>query len=340
MNAFVLVRHGDGPQAFELRELDDPEPGKGEARIAVDTFGLNFADVMASLGLYRDAPPLPAVLGYDVVGRIDKLGNGLKGFREGMRVVAMTRFGGFATEAIATSNGMCEIPDDFDAASATALSTQFVTAWYAAKEMICLHPGDRVLIHAAAGGVGSALVQLAKQSGCTVFGTTGSAWKMKHLEELGVDYPLCTAAEDFERAYRASDGAKPLDVVFDSIGGASVRKGLRMLGSGGRLVSYGVADMMGGAHNLPRSLRTVLSFGFPHPVFLLMRSKSLIGVNMLRIADDRPDIIRRCLREVVARGVKGELKPVVDKVLSSCEFARGFESLRKRETVGKVTVHW
>ena len=109
MNAFVLVKHSDGPQAFELRELDDPEPGKGEARIAVDTFGLNFADVMASLGLYRDAPPLPAVLGYDVVGRIDKLGIGLKGFREGMRVVAMTRFGGYATEAIATSNGSINV---------------------------------------------------------------------------------------------------------------------------------------------------------------------------------------------------------------------------------------
>jgi NADPH:quinone reductase-like Zn-dependent oxidoreductase len=340
MKAFVLVRHGEASRAFELREMEDPVPGPGQARVAVEMFGLNFADVMARLGLYRDTPPIPAVLGYAVVGRIDRVGEGMGTFREGMRVVAMTRFGGYAMMALATRHGLFEIPEDFDAATATALATQYVTAWYAAAELVRLHPGDRVLVQGAAGGVGTALVQIAKQHGCVVYGTTGSPDKMKHLREAGVDYPLCTAGSSFDSEYRRASGRKPLDVVFDSLGGSGVRKGLQLLGSGGRMVSYGVSSMVGSAHTLPSSVRTLLAFGFPHPLILLLQSKSLLAVNMLRIADDRPDIIQRCLQEVASRGVKGELRPVVGKVFPAREFAAAHEWLRERKSIGKVAVKW
>jgi NADPH:quinone reductase-like Zn-dependent oxidoreductase len=340
MKAFVLVKHGDASKAFELRELDDPVPGPGQVRVAVETFGLNFADVMARLGLYRDAPQLPAVLGYDVVGRIDMVGDGVTGFSTGMRVVAMTRFGGYATRALTDTHGMAEIPDDYCAATATALATQYVTAWYAAEELVRLHPGDSVLIQGAAGGVGTALVQIAKLRGCTVYGTTGSRGKMDHLKEIGVDVPLCTADSAFDIEYRKAAGRKPLDVIFDSLGGAGVRKGLHLLGSGGRLVSYGVADMVGSQHTFPSSVRTLLAFGFPHPLILLLQSKSLLGINMLRIADDRPDVIQRCLTSVVHRGISGELRPVLGKVFPAAEFFAAHEWLRKRQSIGKIAVRW
>ena len=216
-----------------------------------------------------------------------------------MRVVAMTRFGGYATLALSATYGVFEIPEGFGAAAATALATQYVTAWYAGVELVRLHPGDRVLVQGAAGGVGTALVQIARLYGCVIFGTTGTPGKVNHLAEIGVDVPLCTLGSGFDAEYRRVSGGKSLDVIFDSLGGAGVRKGLRLLGSGGRLVSYGVVDMVGSQHTFPSSVRTLLAFGFPHPLVLLLHSKSLLGINMLRIADDRPDIIGRCLAEVV-----------------------------------------
>jgi len=340
MKAFVLVRHGDASRAFELREMEDPVPDRGQVRIAVEVFGLNFADVMARLGLYQDAPPFPAVLGYDVVGRIDRLGEGVKGFRKGMRVVAMTRFGGYATLALASTFGVVEIPDGLNAGTATAFATQYVTACYAAEELVRLHPADRVLVQGAAGGVGTALVQIAKLRGSVVYGTTGTPAKMDHLKEIGVDIPLCTAGSSFDVEYRKVSGGKPLDVIFDSLGGAGVRKGLRLLGSGGRLVSYGVADMVGAQHTFPNSIRTLLAFGFPHPLVLLLQSKSLLGINMLRIADDRPDIIQRCLESVVMRGIKGELRPVLGREFPASEFSAAHEWLRRRQSMGKIAVRW
>jgi NADPH2:quinone reductase len=207
-------------------------------------------------------------------------------------------------------------------------------------ELTRLHAGDRVLIHAAAGGVGTALVQIAKMHGCTVFGTTGTQSKMSHLRKLGVDYPLCTSEADFAEEYRRIAGQTPLDVIYDPLGGSTVRKGLHLLGSGGRLVCYGASNMVAPTPNLPHSLRTVLSFGFPHPVVLLLHSKSLIGINLLRIADDHPEIIRRCIDEVLPRAIRGELCPVVGRVFPVSELALAHEFLRNRSSVGKVALRW
>jgi NADPH:quinone reductase-like Zn-dependent oxidoreductase len=156
MRAAVLVRDGPVDKAFGIRELPDPLPTAEEVRITVDAFGLNFGDVMARRGMYPDAPAPPSILGFDAVG-----GN-ITHLRPGMRVVAMTRFGAYATKTVATRFGVVPIPDDLDASAATALARQYVTAWFAAMEQLTLQPGNRVLIHAAAGGVGTALVQIAK----------------------------------------------------------------------------------------------------------------------------------------------------------------------------------
>jgi NADPH2:quinone reductase len=340
MKAAVLVRRGDAARAFELQDLPDPIPGRGEIRINVEFSGLNFADVLVRLGLYRDAPPLPLVLGYDVVGRIDAVGPDCGTLNSGMRVVAMTRFGGYAARALSRCYGVVPVPEEYDGVKATALATQFTTAWFAAEEMVCLHEGDRVLIHSAGGGLGTALVQIAKRHGCTVFGTTGSPEKVAYLRSLGVDDPICTAETNFEEEYHRVAQGKPLDVIFDPLGGSFTRRGLRLLGSGGRIVCLGVMDMVSRKPNLLRSLRTVLSFGFPHPVMLMLQSKGIIGVNMLRIGDNRPDVIQRCLRECVTRGVAGELRPVVGGVFPAEEISNAHEALESRTTRGKLALRW
>jgi NADPH2:quinone reductase len=130
-------------------------------------------------------------------------------------------------------------------AAATALGTQFCTAWYSAEEMVQLHKGDHVLIQAAAGGVGSALVQIAKRKGCIVYGTSSAPEKIKFLEELGVDHPINYRTHDFEKEIRKIRQGKGLDIVFDSIGGAAFKKGMRLLDPGGRMVFFGVSEMAG-----------------------------------------------------------------------------------------------
>src|SRR5262249_21947695 len=186
MQAMVLVRTGDAAQAFERRELSTPEPGPGQVRVAVEGFGLNYADVSARQGLYQDAPPMPSVIGYEVVGRVDALGAGVDTCAVGQRVTALTRFGGYATQAVTDARAVAPLPDHLAVGVAAALPTQGCTAYYMAEEMVRLQPGDHVLVHAAAGGVGTLLVQLCKWRGCVVYGTAGAEDKLAVLRDLGV----------------------------------------------------------------------------------------------------------------------------------------------------------
>jgi NADPH:quinone reductase-like Zn-dependent oxidoreductase len=178
MKAAVLVRKGDASKAFEIREVPTPKIKAGEVLIRVEGFGLNFADVMARQGLYADAPPMPSILGYDVAGTVMEIAPDVSNIKVGDRVAAMTRFGGYAEYVAAMAMGTAKINDNVPVGEATALTTQYCTAYYAAAEVINLHEGDKVLIHSAAGGVGTALLQYAKFKNCEIFATAGSAAKL------------------------------------------------------------------------------------------------------------------------------------------------------------------
>ena len=340
MEAMYLVRTGDAAQAFERREAPTPEPAAGQIRVAVEGFGLNYADVVARHGLYQDAPPMPSIIGYEVVGRVDALGVGVDGFTPGQRVAALTRFGGYATHALTDARAAAPIPEDLDVGVAAALPTQGCTAYYMAEEMVRLQPGDHVLVHAAAGGVGTLLVQLCKRRGCVVYGTAGSDDKLGLLRELGVDHPINYRTADFADAVRRLRGDAGLDVIFDSIGGATTRRGMALLGAGGRMVGFGAADHTPGRLQILRSLRFLASFGFPHPVLLLMRSRAFIGVNMLRIADSRPLVLQRCLRAVVDLALKGELRAIVGGRFPVAQLGAAHALLESRRSTGKIVVTW
>ena len=169
MKAAVLVKNGHAATAFEIREVPKPALAKGQVLIKVECFGLNFADVMARQGMYKEAPPIPAILGYDVAGTVEEVSDGVINVKPGDKVFAMTRFGGYAEYAVTNSSAVALIPNNISSAAATALATQYCTAYYAAAEMVNLHEGDKVLIHAGAGGVGIALIQYATYKGCEIF---------------------------------------------------------------------------------------------------------------------------------------------------------------------------
>lgn len=340
MRVFALVKNGAADEAFELREQATPTPKSGELLIESEGFGLNFADVMARLGIYRDCPPLPAVIGYENVGRIKAIGAGVEGFEIGKRVLAFTRFGGYADHVISPAMAVAKIPERFSVGEATALATQYITAYFAAEETVSLYRGDHVLIHAAAGGVGTALVQLLKRKGCVIFGTAGSEEKMEYLRELGVDYPINYREVDYQTEVEKLGFGRKLDATFNPIGGDYVKKDFKLLGPGGRLVLYGASKMTEARGNIIKMLKLLFGFGWWSPIEFVTKSTALIGINMLRIADHKPEAFQRSLRAVIDLAESGAIKPTVGKEYSYTQLSDAHAYLEGRKSIGKVAVKW
>lgn len=341
MKSIYLIKHGDSKDAFDIRETEIPKIEDDEVIIKVHAIGLNFADVLARRGLYPDAPKNPAVLGYDVAGVIHSKGKAVSHVEIGQRVAALTRFGGYTEYAKTFAEGVAVIPDNISFEEATALATQGCTAYYCAEESVQLHAGDNVLVHAAAGGVGSILVQYAKHKGCKVYGTA-SAKKQDFLRELGVDVPIDYTSQNFDEIISKDlMEDQQLDVIFDSIGGSVFKKGMKTLGQGGRMVTYGAASQMDkGKKSLIATLKVGLGFGIFSPIALLMKSQSIISVNMLRIADHRKQIFKHVFEQVMDLSGQGILKPKVGKVFNVDEFAEAHTFLEQRKSIGKVVVNW
>ncbi|MEQ8471313.1 MAG: zinc-binding dehydrogenase [Marinoscillum sp.] len=338
--SFVLVKNGSADSAFQLKEQDIPSPGPGQVLIESEGFGLNFADVMARLGIYKECPPLPTVIGYENVGRIKELGDGVKGFMVGDRVLTFTRFGGYTDHVISSEMAIAKISDSLSVGEATALATQYITAYYAAEEATNLFEGDCVLVHAAAGGVGTALVQLLKNKGCTVFGTAGSQEKLDYLKSLGVDYPINYRQTDYLEEIQKLGFGKKIDATFNPVGGNYVKKDFELLNAGGRVLIYGASKLTEARGNPFKILKLVFGFGFWNPIKLVSTSKSLIGINMLKIADYKPATFQRCLKAVIALAESGKIKPTVGQEFDFKNLAEAHNYLEGRQSIGKVAIKW
>lgn len=339
MKSAFLVRNGDPLRAFEVRESDKAVPGVGQVGITVECFGLNYADVQARNGLYKAAPPIPSVLGYEVVGTITETGEGVDPVWLGKRVVAFTRFGGYSEYAVTPVEAVAEI-GDLDAGEATCIATQFVTAWYMTHEAIRLNEGDYVLVHAGAGGVGTALIQMCKDNGCYVIATAGSADKLKFMQEQGADLTINYRAEDYEKVIREKLKGRKLDATFNAIAGSTFKKDFSLVGTGGKVLLFGAAELSGTKWGIFSKLNFVRKMGLMLPIVLLAQSKSLIGVNMLNIGDDRPEILRRCLLAATSKVRSGQYKPVVGKSFHISELGEAHAYLESRKSIGKVVVYW
>ncbi|ALM07755.1 hypothetical protein SB49_08035 [Sediminicola sp. YIK13] len=339
MRAAFLVKYGASQTAFEVRETEKPILSPDQVLIKVAAFGLNFADVMARLGLYKAAPPLPAILGYDVVGHVEECGSNISRLKAGDRVVALTRFGGYAEYAVAEEAMAHKIPETFSAGIAVALATQYSTAYFLSHTMANLQEGDRVLVHAAAGGVGTALVQLALLKKCMVFGTCSSMEKIEYVKKLGVHHPINYKKVDFEKEVRLLNKDTGLDVIFDPVGGTSVRKGFRLLGAGGRLLTFGVSSMNKNPSFFGK-LKVLFQFGVYHPLQFLGGSKGMIGVNMLTVGEERPDKVANAMKAVIQLTEKGDLNPFVGAEYKIEQLAEAHQFLESRKSMGKIVVKW
>ncbi|WP_300666306.1 zinc-binding dehydrogenase, partial [Fluviicola sp.] len=216
--AFHLIKKGNAESAFELRSTTLPELKSKQVLIEVQAFGLNYADVMARLGLYREAPPMPCVIGYEVVGLITEVGSEVDSALLGKRVVGFCRFGGYSKHVI-TEEYAVSVIDEMDAGVALSLATQFVTAYYMVYRSANVHAGERVLIHAAAGGVGTALIQLCKMKGAYVIAKVSSKEKETLVRNLGADEVINYKEGDYSEKIAALLSKDRLDVSFNPVAG-------------------------------------------------------------------------------------------------------------------------
>src|SRR5687768_7030601 len=222
-----------------------PSPGAGEVRIAVQAIGVNFADCVVRMGLYESAKVYggyPLTPGFEVSGTVDAVGQGVKKWRAGDEVMAVTRFGGYASAVVVPEGQVFARPKGFGVKEAAAFPAVHLTAWYALRELVRVRKGTTVLVHSAAGGVGSAMVQLAKASGATVVGVVGSTHKVELVRALGADHVIDKSAEDL---WKTAERISPegYEVIADANGVETIKGSYRHLAATGKLVVYGFATM-------------------------------------------------------------------------------------------------
>lgn len=338
----VWITKSGSPEVIEVREARDPIPGTGEVRIRVEAAGLNFADILARQGIYPDAPKLPAVLGYEVAGTVDALGEGVDDLTVGMPVLSMTRFGGHSSMVCVPRRQVFVRPDNMTAEEGAALPVTYLTTFQAVVVMGGIRHADEigrpvsVLVHAAAGGVGCSAVDLGRYYGAQMLGTS-SPGKHDFARERGYDALIdYTRSNWTEEVLSLTDG-KGVDLVLDPLGGRSWAQSLKLLRPGGRLVVYGIAEASGkGKLGLLRTALNVPWSGLT-PFTLMNKNRGILGVNMGRLWKEGEEIAR-WMNRLLELYREGFVRPYVGRRFAFEQAAESHEYLESRKSVGKVVL--
>src|SRR4051812_21212897 len=335
MRQVVIPRHGP-PEVFEVREVPDPIAADGEIRIRVRAAGVNFADVLARIGLYPDAPKPPVVVGYEVAGVVEAVGGGVTSHREGERVVALTRFGGYADRVVVPAAQAFRFPDELSDAEAAAVPVTYLTAALALYRMAAITAGETVLVHNAGGGLGIAATQLARLRRATVIGTA-SAGKHDALRSFGVDHAIDYRNANVETEVKRLTKGRGVDVILDPIGGASFGASYRMLAPLGRLVMLGISSMSGEKRSTWRVLRSWWAMKSFDPLSLINRNRGVFGLNVGHLWDERRQL--QPLMELIMTELSaGRLVPIVARSFPLDRVADAHRFIQARSNIGKVVL--
>jgi len=316
MRAIRIDEFG-GPEVLRLVDAPEPEPGEGQVLVKVSRAGINYADTMARRDMYVQKQSLPFTPGVEVAGTVERSADGLE---SGQRVAALVS-GAYAEYAVGPAALAVPVPDGMEDGQALAVLLQGLTAWHILKTSARLEEGESVVVHAAAGGVGSLAVQLAKRFGAgRVIATASSDEKRELAEELGADVALDSRADDLTEALKEANGGKSVDIVLEMAGGSVFDQSLAALAPFGRLVTYGAAS--GKANE-------VSTFD------LLGTSRAVIGFYLNHVfgADERAT---KPLQEMLEAVASGELRPIVGTTYPLSEASRAHEEMEGRGTSGKL----
>ncbi len=335
MRQVVIPRHGP-PEVFEVREVPDPVPADGEMLIRVRAAGVNFADVLARIGLYPDAPKPPVVVGYEVAGIVEAVGPGVTSAHEGDRVVALTRFGGYADRVVVPAAQAFRFPDELSDAEAAAVPVTYLTAALALYRMAAISAGETVLVHNAGGGLGIAATQLARLRRTKVIGTASAA-KHDALRSFGVEDVIDYRHANVEAEVRRITRGRGVDVILDPIGGRSFTTSYRLLAPLGRLIMVGVSSVASERRSGWRVLRAWWSMPSFKPLSMMNRNRGVFGLNVGHLWDERrhlQPIMDLLMTELSA----GRLQPIVARTFPLERAAEAHRFIQNRANIGKVVL--
>jgi NADPH2:quinone reductase len=319
----VLCSSWGEPSGLALGDLPMPEPGPGQVRLRVHAAGVNFADTLMIAGKYQDKPTLPFVPGLEAAGVVDAVGADVSGFKPGDRIIALPERGAFAEFALARAADCFAVPDAMPFDIAAGFPVTYGTAHGGLDWRARLKPGEWLLVHGAAGGVGLAVVEVGKAMGATVIATAGGPDKLAIARAHGADHLIDYAHEDIRARVKALTQDRGADVVFDPVGGDAFDASLRCINWDGRIVVVGFAS--GRVPQVPANI-------------LLVKNIAVIGLYWGAYRQREPARLRDSFRQLFAWYAEGRLKPHVSHRLDLAEAGRALDLLRQRKSTGKVVL--
>lgn len=321
MRAVTVTEYGDS-EVLQTVERDTPEPGPGEVRVEVRAAGINFADIMQRRGHYPGGPQPPYIPGLEVAGVVDAVGEGV-GREVGDEVMGFAERGAYAEYALANAAGLFSLPEEMSFAAGAGFPVQFITAHNCLFEWGDLEADEHVLIHAAAGGVGTAAVQLADAAGATVFGTASTPEKLELAADLGCEHPIQYTETDFvDRIQEITDG-EGVDLVLDGIGGETTTESLQALTHFGRMVSFGAASGEPGR---------------PSTSDLLFNNHTVIGYHLGQAMARDPARVLQAVPDLTDRLGSDELSVIVGGEFDLGEADDAHRFIENRKSTGKVVL--
>ncbi len=334
MRQVVTTRNG-GPEVLKVEEAPERTAGAGEAVIAVEAAGLNFADILARQGLYPDGPKKPCVMGYEVAGVVESVGEGVDRSIVGLPVVAMTRFGGQSEKVVVAERQLFEKPESLSFEQAAAIPVNYLTAYALLVAMGGLRAGESVLIHNAGGGVGLAALDIAKHIGATTFGTASPS-KHDFLRSRGLDHPIDYRTQDWLPILKQLTNDRGVELVIDPIGGAHWKKSYSALRATGRLGMFGVSvASANGITGKLKMLKAALQMPRFHPLGLLNKNRGVFGLNLGHMWHE-PEKVMEWIEALMAGVSEGWIRPHVDRTFSFDQAGEAHTYMEERRNIGKV----
>jgi NADPH:quinone reductase-like Zn-dependent oxidoreductase len=340
MRAIVIPRHGP-PSVFEEQELPDRRLAPRDLRIRVEAAGVNFADLMGRVGLYPDAPPMPYAPGYEVAGVVEEVGEKVDpALAPGTRVMATTRFWGYADRIRVAEHWAVPLPDHIDFATAAAVPVNYLTAYLGLIHCGAAKPGERVLVHGGAGGVGLAVLDLARPLDIQLYATAGSDEKCRRLEALGVVKAFNYQTSDYAEAARQELRGGGFQLILDPLGPESFKKGLDLLEPLGRIVCYGFSSLVTGPkRKLWHAVTSVMKASKVNPITLMNENKGVFGLNLAQLFTQR-ELHREAMGRLVGMLAAGGIRPTLAQTfpLTPAGAADAHTYLHERRNFGKVVL--
>lgn len=335
MHEVVTTGRG-GPERLELRTAPMPEPGAGEVQVRTALAGVNFADIMVRLGLYPDGPSLPAVVGYELSGEITCVGEGVPVERVGERVAVVCNFGGYREVVCVPAIQAYPLPDNVTLEAAAALPVTYLTSYLMLRVLTVVQPGDRVLIHSAAGGVGQAASQLVRLAGGEVLASASPA-KHDLLREQGCALVFDSRRRSFAGLVREATDGRGCDIALEPRHGRWIMESYRCLGAGGRLVLHGFSSAAEGGGGTLGALKTLAQVPWLqiNPLRLMNDNRAMAGVNLGRLWHER-DRFAIWMRQLLTWLAAGDLAPRIDRIYGADEAGAAQLRLQQRANIGKV----